>query len=207
MIEAFNMNDAYILKTLPLICLRHGGEETRMFYVNQRPRKKNCTNIRNKAQKIWGEKIDRIYCPIALAYTAVYMPDICIDFLTFMRNQNCEIFVGNGAIPHETIRLLFGDCRIVSTPSRSAYKEIDTIEQECLKKISEKSDEYRVAIISCGNTGRVLIKRLWPKLENVFFFDFGSLMDAICGWKARNWIRKENFNSKDFVAELIKRSS
>ena len=31
-------------------------------------------------------------------------------------------------------------------------------------------------------------KRLWYKLDNVFLFDFGSLIDALCDWNTREWI-------------------
>ena len=204
MIETFGMNDRYLLKTLPLICHEHGGPEVELFYVGRQLSKKNCREVVAKAQKIWGEKINYIYSPVALPYTAVAMPDICIDFLKFLRNQKCELFIGNRSIPHSIIHLLFGDPKIIGSPSRSAYKEINRIEQECLKAMSEESDDYRLVIVSCGNTGRVLIKRLWPKFNNVFFFDMGSLMDALCGWKTRGWIRKTKFNSKKFRYQLVK---
>lgn len=203
--EAFAMNDGGILKTLPLLCREHGGAEVEMFYVDQALSETNCIALRNKAQKIWGAHIDHVYCPVALPYTAVFMPNICLDFLMFIRKQHCALFVGNGAIPHETIHFLFGDPKIVGTPAREAYPEIDRIEQECLRAICQKSDTYRVLIISCGNTGRVLIKRLWPKLENVFFFDIGSLMDALCGWPIRQWIRRSRFNHESFLSLLRER--
>ncbi len=201
--EAFGMNDPYILKTLPLLCHEHGGPEAKMFYVDQELHENNCIEVRDEAQKIWGQEIDLLYSPVALAYTAVFEPDLCRDFLLFLREQNCALFVGNEDIPERMVELLFGKCRIVKTPARSAYEKINTIEQNCLAQISAKSDTYRIVILSCGNTGRVLIKRLWPKLENIFFFDMGSLMDALCGWPIRQWIRREWFDHESFLNPLI----
>ena len=203
MMQAFGMNDPYILKTLPLLCPEHGGAEAKMFYVDQEMNENNCIEVRDKAQKIWGEEIEVLYSPVALAYTAVFEPALCRDFLIFLREQNCELFVGNEDISYSMIELLFGKCKRVNTPARSAYEKIDIIEQNCLQNISAQSDTYRVAIISCGNTGRVLIKRLWPQIENIFFFDMGSLMDALCGWPIRQWMRRERFDHESFLNPLI----
>ncbi len=193
MIEAFGMNDPYIIKTLLLVCQHHGGHEVKMFHGKYLP-ETDCIAVREKAEKIWGKKIDHIYSPVALPYTAVHMPDICIAFLKFIKHQKCVFFVGNESTPTEIIHRLFGNCEVVGTPRTTAYDKIDRIEKECLIKLPHQSNEYRVAIISCGNTGRVLIKRLWAQIENIFFFDMGSLMDALCGWKSRGWIRTTHFN-------------
>ena len=50
-----------------------------------------------------------------------------------------------------------------------------------------------------GCSGRALQKRLWNNLDNVFLFDFGSLMDAICGWPTRQWIDLTHFDTKQFL--------
>ena len=209
--EAFGMNDTYILKTLSLLCHEHGGDEAEMFYIGYTLNEKKCAEIRGKAQKIWGKKIDYIYSPLALPYTAVFQQELCIEFLKFIRSQNCELFVGNKDVPDEIISLLFGKCKKIPTPTGgkipekpgpSAYTEIDNIEKNCLENLSKQSNDYRLIIVSCGNTGRVLIKRLWPQIENVFFLDVGSFMDAICGWRTRGWIRNTNFDAKSFIDRL-----
>jgi hypothetical protein len=53
-----------------------------------------------------------------------------------------------------------------------------------------------------GCSGRVLQKRLWNKLDNVFLFDFGSLLDALCGWDTRAWIKLSKFDAKKFISLL-----
>ncbi len=201
--EAFAMNDPYILKSLPLICPEHGGTESELFYPEYQHSEELCTEFRAKAQKIWGAPIDIIYSPVAVPYTAVMLPSICIDFLRFLREHNCELFIGNRNIPAEIIRLLFGNCARVWTPSTTAYSRINKIERTCLRRIEKVSDRYRILIVSCGNAGRVLIKRLWPQMENVFFFDIGSLMDAICGWQTRGWMKNPQFDRDRFVNALF----
>ncbi len=200
-IETFGMNDPYIIKTLLLLCQEHGGPEVEMFYGEHLP-ETDCIAVRKKAEKIWGKEIDHIYSPVALPYTAVHIPNICIAFLKFIQRQKCVLFVGNESTPSNIIHRLFGNCDIVGTPSRTAYVDIDRIEKECLIKLSPQNNEYKIAIISCGNTGRVLIKRLWPQIENIFFFDMGSLMDALCGWKIRGWIRRTHFNESVILSHF-----
>ncbi len=177
MIEAFGMNDPYILKTLPFFNYEFGDPEVEFFYGKQQLTKKKYNNVLRVAQPIWGAEIENLYSPLALAYTSIAMPNVCIDFLKFLRNQNCELFVGNHTIPPGHIQLLFGqECKIVKTQSKSAYNYIDKIHRECLQKISKQSTDYRVIIVCCGNAGRVLIKILWPQLENVFFFTYSYCM-------------------------------
>ena len=53
-----------------------------------------------------------------------------------------------------------------------------------------------------GCSGRALMKRLWNKFDKVFFFDFGSLLDALCGWNTRAWIELTNFEHKKFIEKL-----
>ena len=204
MIETFGMNDPCILKTLPFLNYEFGGPEVEFFYGKNQLNEEKYNYVFQVAQPIWGAEIENVYSPLALAYTSVAMPTECIDFLKFLRSQNCELFIGNRATLRGNISLLFRSCQIVGTPSKCAYKEIDRIEQECLEKIPAQSTDYRVIIVSCGNTGRVLIKRLWPQLDNVFFFDFGSLMDALCGLKCRGWIKTTHFNARQFLTQFAK---
>ena len=57
-----------------------------------------------------------------------------------------------------------------------------------------------------GCSGRVLAKRLYNNVENIFLFDFGSLMDILCGWDTRAWIslnkNKVTHNVEKILAAL-----
>ena len=61
---------------------------------------------------------------------------------------------------------------------------------------------YAVVIIAMGCSGRALQKRLWRKRDNLFLFDFGSLMDALCGWDTRAWISLSNFDKNQFLKKV-----
>ncbi|GAH15612.1 unnamed protein product, partial [marine sediment metagenome] len=108
-------------------------------------------------------------------------------------------------IPENIREALFGkNCKFVPTPSKNAYDQLDEIEKECLEQIPNNG-KYKIIITSMGCAGRALQKRLWNKLDNVFLFDFGSLMDALCGQAkyVRMWIRYSNFDGKSFLKKLI----
>ena len=53
-----------------------------------------------------------------------------------------------------------------------------------------------------GCSGRAMQKRIWDNYNNVFLFDFGSLMDALCGDKTRAWIELTNFD-KSTILDLL----
>ena len=92
------------------------------------------------------------------------------------------------------------------TPAKNSYDEIDRIEEECLVKLAG-IDGYKIVVTSMGCSGRALQKRLWNKQDNIFLFDFGSLMDAICGWGTRDWINLTHFDTQEFMKALKKELS
>src|SRR4030095_15025233 len=100
------------------------------------------------------------------------------------------LFIGNETTPEEIVKKLFGAVKHVKTPAENAYDKIDVIEKEAESIL--KSQESGVVIISMGCSGRILMKRLYKKNYDFFFFDFGSLLDGICGNKTRTWLRKAN---------------
>jgi hypothetical protein len=54
-----------------------------------------------------------------------------------------------------------------------------------------------------GCSGRAMQKKIWDNHDNYFLFDFGSLMDALCGWETRAWIEMSNFNREEFIKKII----
>lgn len=202
--EAFSLHSPTILKALPLHCKELGGYESGMFPGNHEAPYDWCLNILNKARPLWNGEINEVYSPIALHFSATEYPDSCIRFLNFLKNSNCCIFVGNENIPPHITELLFGrNCKFIPTPAQQSYNKIDHIEKECLEKIGNTS-EYKIIITAMGCSGRVLQKRLWNKLDNVFLFDFGSLMDALCGWNTRAWIELTQFDATKFINNLTR---
>lgn len=188
--EAFALNGPTILKTLPLYCAELGGLEEGMFRGNCETDLPWCTQIINRAQQFWHAPISDVYSHAALRFATVQYPDVCRDFLIFLKKNNCYLLVGNkNILPSIRINLFGPQCKFVPTPDRNSYSEMDRIEQECLNAIAlDRHNNYKIIIVAMGCSSRVLEKRLWKKVDNIFLFDFGSLMDALCGWPTRDWI-------------------
>jgi len=200
--EALTLNGPTIFKTLPLYCTEFDGYEEGMFPGNHEVSFSWAMHILQVAKKLWGAPIKNVYSHAALHFSATQDPGACIKFLHFLKNSNCCLFIGNENIPAHMRELLFGpDCAFVPTPARQSYEEIDRIEQECLDKIP-KDHRYKIIITAMGSAGKALQKRLWHKLDNVFLFDFGSLMDALCGWNTRAWITLTGFDHHVFIKLL-----
>ncbi len=202
--EAFAFNGSNVLKCLPLGCRELGGFEEGMFPGNHEQSYEWCVDILHLASGIWNGEMKDIYSMTALAHCATNRLNVCLEFLKFLKHSGCAVLVGNCNIPAYVRELLFGsDCQFVPTPAQNSYLEIDRIEKDCCG-IIQKVPGYKVIVTSMGCSGRVLQKRLWHKFDDIFLFDFGSLMDAICGWDTREWIHVLHFDHHQFLRILEK---
>lgn len=202
--EAFSLNGPTILKSLPLYCREFNGYEEGMFPGNHECPYSLSIQFLEKAKTLWGEEITDVYSHAALAFAATHKTELALHFLQFLRKNPCSILIGNENIPAHIRTLLFeSNCKFIQTPSQNSYQSMDQIEKECLNLISSDR-EYKVIVLAMGCSGRVLQKRLWNKASNVFLFDFGSLMDALCGWNTRAWIDLTNFDYERFLTDLSK---
>jgi glycosyltransferase GT-like protein len=202
--EALALNGPHILKCLPLGCKELGGYEEGMFEGNHGQSFEWCVQMLSLAAPLWNGKMDDVYSMTALAYCSTHNVEMCLKFLKFLKQSNVCLLVGNCNIPASVREMLFGSqCQFIPTPSQNSYDEIDRIEKECLEKIQNRNG-YKIIVTSMGCSGRALQKRLWNKLDNVFLFDFGSLMDAICGWPTRQWIDLTHFDTGRFLHMLEK---
>jgi len=200
--EAFCLEGETIIKTLPLNCEGYGEDSPKMCR-GMKLKESYCTRLFGLAKDIW-EDMEHVYSPWIIPYLALNDQKACIECIKFLRNHNCAVFVGNRNIPKDLIALLFGDnCKIIGTPSKDAYSSIERIERTCLKTI-KNDGEYKIIIICMGCSGRALQKRLWKNLDNVFLFDFGSLVDALCEKRTRVWIRHGGFKAAVFMEALKK---
>lgn len=198
--EALAINHVNALKTLPLYCKKYGGLENYMFPGNHECPEDWCDNIIKEAETFWGGEFKDVYSHVALSYLATYEPDAAINFLCALRNGfDHKTFVGNVNIAQSLLDQLFGNISKVSTPPRNAYEKINDIH---LSVKSRMSRDYTLIITALGCSGRTLQKRLWNEYDNIFLFDFGSLMDALCGWNSRAWIELTKFDHKKFLNKL-----
>jgi hypothetical protein len=201
MSQAFAINDKNVLRSLPLHCKEYGLEEG-MFPGNHECDKGWADRLLSKVKPFWGGEFGDIYSPVALHFLATVDVKSTIEFLNYMKSKSPVAIIGNENIPSEIISKIFGEtCTHIKTPPQNSFSSIDRVESE-FKNIY-KEGEYNIIITAMGCSGRVLQKRLYNNHDNIFVFDFGSLMDALCGWNTRAWIELTNFD-KDKILEKIK---
>ncbi|HNP23907.1 MAG TPA: hypothetical protein PKM63_19755 [Panacibacter sp.] len=131
-----------------------------------------------------------VFSPVALHYTATAFPERANRFLKLLK-AHALLFIGNESVPAEKLMQLFGAVPHIKTPSRNAYYAMDRIEQETVLQLEQLSRPFGVLVVAMGCSGRVLMKRLYHRGYPVFLFDFGSLLDGICGWETRTWLKGE----------------
>lgn len=198
--EAIGLNGENILKSIPLYCQKYGMNETHMFFGNHLLEESSCDLLLNIAKKYWNEDITEVYSHVALHYTSTHDVAECISFLKFLKNNN-HILIGNHNVPVNILDKLFGrNYKWIKTPDKNSYSAIDQLEMTFDQMVND--NEYTVVTTFMGCSGRVMQKRIWNKHKNLFLFDFGSLMDAVCNWKTRGWINLTKFDSVQFLERL-----
>ncbi|MXO06015.1 GT-D fold domain-containing glycosyltransferase [Flavobacterium sp. HBTb2-11-1] len=188
--EVFLMQGSHIYKCLAIHSDRFGYEKGMS--------KGNHKNEDKLALKLFTDCFIyfvgcRIYSPVALHFSSTNNVLRANSFLKTLKKYT-KIFVGNQSVDMDLKELLFG-CKTVHvrTPEKDAYAEIDRIENEVLNLISA-NDGFFVITIAMGCSGRPLMKRIWDQNQNVFLFDFGSLLDGISGKNSRKWLEINNLD-------------
>jgi hypothetical protein len=183
--EAFSLSGEGIIKSLPLHSDKYGCMPN-MRYGEHKWDDGYADYMLNSSSQYFQNEI--VYSPTALHYLGVYDKDYTIEFLRFIR-QYKPILVGNENIPSETVHKLFNTDVHIKTPPQQCYPHLDRIEKETLSELEKLKNDYKLVVVAMGTTGRVLVKRILKSQKyKVFFFDFGSLIDALCGWNTREWI-------------------
>ena len=122
--------------------------------------------------------------------TASQYQQIAVDFLVSLRNARPVAFVGNKNVPRALLQALFGNQILhIPTPPADAYLHVDQLHAEILDHLAAQASSSQVragaavVVTFAGSTGLALQYRL--REQNVFTFDFGSLLDALCEWETR----------------------
>lgn len=204
--QVLKMQGEYVLKALPLNCAEFGGLEKGMFPGNHEWPYSACVSFIKRVTPFWNAPLKDVYSAVALHFMATKDPNFCVRFLQCLKNSNTTLFIGNEHVPNAVKNALFGpNCVHIRTASRNAFIDIDRAEEESIAELS-KDQNYKVVVLAMGCSGKVLIKRLWNKTDNVFFIDFGSLIDALCGWNTRAWIELTGFDKEKFLNLLSKQT-
>jgi hypothetical protein len=193
--EALLIKGEYVFKCL-MIHSELFGYEKEMFLGNHKNTDMQSLDlIRIAFPYFIGYKI---YSPVALHFEATYNVTRANIFLKHLKSRT-QIFIGNENISSEIVKKLFGNASHIKTPSQNAYDKIERIEKETIKTLDNLS-QYCVVCLAMGCAGRPMIKRLFSRNYNIFLFDFGSLLDGICGDQSRTWMKVVNV---DYNALLV----
>lgn len=194
--ESFALKSNGILKSLAIHSHQYGFEKE-MFVGNHLQTDESSNYLMSKVFPFFvGNKI---YSPVALHYMACYYPGEANEFLKQLK-RNTILFIGNEKIPQGIIQKLFGEVPHITTPTKHSYEQIDEIEKKSLEFLHAQK-KFGVVILAMGCSGRILMKRLYKNNFPVFYFDFGSLLDGICGNITRPWL-KENINYEKLLLGL-----
>ncbi|HET6996476.1 MAG TPA: GT-D fold domain-containing glycosyltransferase [Chitinophagaceae bacterium] len=181
--DCFSLKGPAILKSLSIHSELYGREKE-MFPGNHLSSDEAASELLKQVYPFFVGY--RIFSHIALHYMACYYPVIANEFLRHLKDETV-LFIGNEDTDPSIVNRLFGEVIHVKTPARNAYDKIDTIEKEAVGVLNGKK-EFGVVVIAMGCSGRPLAKRLYQRIPGHFFFDFGSLLDGICGNKTRAWL-------------------
>ena len=195
--ESFSLRGPGIIKSL-IIHSKNYGHEKEMYTGNHVVTDKKANELLKHVYPFFVGH--QIFSPIALHYAAAYHPSVANNFLKLLKKETI-LFIGNENIPETIVRKLFGEVKHIKTPSKNSYDKVNIIEKEA-EEILENEKSFGVVIISMGCSGRILMKRLYKRNYNIFFFDFGSLLDGICGNETRTWLRKTNIDYEVLLKDL-----
>lgn len=202
MIDTMKLKNDKVLRTLPLHCKELGTLENGMFPGNHEAPLNWCEDIVNNFRIITGE-FDEIefYTNVALSHISIQDPDYAINFLNKI-SKKVKYFIGNESIPRNILEKLFGKNVVhIKTPSKASFSKFEEIYNE-FKSVVGNDKQYSVVVTSMGCSGRPMQKRILDNYDNFFLFDFGSLMDALCGWETRAWMEMTNFNNVEFMRNI-----
>jgi hypothetical protein len=195
--ESFAMKGTGIIKALSIHSEVYGCEKE-MYVGNFMLKERVVNDILHHTYPFFVGH--QVYSPIALHYAAIYYPETANQFLKVLKKQTI-LFIGNENTPREVVTQLFGEVKHIKAPEINSYAKIDVIEKET-EEILANNKKFGVVITSMGEAGRVLMKRLYKKHYDIFIFDFGSLLDGICGNETRTWLRKANINYEILLKDL-----
>lgn len=201
--DAFAYKAPNILKTLPHHCKEWGTHEEGMFPGNHEGNGEWCGDAYNKFRSLIGQTDEdySVYSTVALCHQATVDPLQTLEWLKGLKKSNVPLLIGNEDISPELVKKLFNENTFhVKTPSSQSFSKFDETEKQSIEVLRKMPiDEFGIVVTSMGCTGRALQFTLFKKLvleegRQLFFFDFGSLMDAFMHRNTRAWIELTNFD-------------
>jgi len=146
-----------------------------------------------------------IWSAVAFHYVAVFHPETAKRFMRLVKDCN-PVLVANEAVPPQIARKVFDADTFVKAPPLHAYSEIDRLERETLDLLHASDRDFKLVILAVGPAAKILANRLirGGHADNAFIFDYGSMIDAFCGWDSRSYLKETpaGFDFMDLIKDL-----
>lgn len=137
--------------------------------------------------------------PVLFQYICLFQPDTFKDFVNNYIRGKKILFIGG--VPKADAEVFVGNIDYyVPTPSTDAYSEIDIWWPIVNAMLDD--NEIDIVLPACGQSGRVISKRIYDRGDNVVSIDMGSLWDAISRPTTRTWLReKHHIIAENFLGQ------
>jgi len=213
---ALGMQGEHVFKALMISSPMFDCLEKQMTPGNHQVSNKEALAMVEMAYPFWRPlPIRFVYSNCALAHAASAYESIALDFLETLRATKPFMFIGNEHVDSDLLEILFGpQCLHVTVPSSNAYSSIDSIEREARALLSRSDpSSFKTIVLAMGVSTSALQYRL-RDIENLFQFDFGSLLDALEKWRTRGkthnisppaWIKISGFDATAFLNVFCER--
>ncbi|MCF7568951.1 GT-D fold domain-containing glycosyltransferase [Sabulilitoribacter arenilitoris] len=196
--EAFRINESGVIKSLAIHSNFFGFEQG-MTNDSHKIEDYYAMQMLLKTHKFF--KGQKVYSSVALHFLSITDPLRVNSFLRLLKSK-VRLFVGNEDVTFNTLNKLFGSPSIVLIPKKNAYNEIDSIHEKCLEYI-DSFENYGVVVVAMGCSGRTLIKRLLKsKKRQIYYFDFGSLLDGLDDHLTRKWLKVNKLDKTILLKDL-----
>jgi hypothetical protein len=162
-------------------------------------------------QRLWKGELKNVYHPLALMWYVMKDKEGLAKYLyRLMLPFQHIILVGNQTTPLSILNKLTNNKArnedFIKCLPLDAGKDIERMWKELLVLLEKYKDEYVLVLMFCGNTGRSLSNRMWKTTYNKYFvFDFGCLMDALCGFRTRKFMKTVKIHQWKLANFLYKR--
>jgi hypothetical protein len=135
-----------------------------------------------------------IYTNVALGYCASHEPELVLEVHRELKKQYV-LYIGNEMYSNDFLQKLFGaQVDTIYMNQRDAYFQHEHLFSNFERLYQEKYSflDYFVVIMASGCAGRAfsaeLHDRYFPRKQNFYVFDYGSLLDYLWGYKSRAYM-------------------
>ncbi len=158
--------------------------------------------------------VTELYSAVALHHVLSMKPDLYIEFLNTIKQNNSTIIIGNRHFNKDELKLYFGENKFIGGNSSNSFNDRDRISAE-FNNILKDINNFTVCILALGCGGRAMFHKLFESTKEqnkqILFIDIGSSIDILMGQNTRAWIEmtkpnisyiRQNVNKNTIIKSL-----